>query len=854
MKFCSTTFVADCRLDFDILAQDFTGDISSYKDSGRFGHSAVVRDGTTLVITGGFRGMVTNDIIAMKMPGTVAVNPLTSGENRTAEDQCLYHKSHSVCQQDPSCAHCDSTNGSNDIIAMKMPGTVAVNPLTSGENRTAEDQCLYHKSHSVCQQDPSCAHCDSTNGCINRKYAQDCTGDVKYGFCPGVCSQALTCHACLSLDKDTEGSGVKGQCGWCVQERTCYSISEAHTRCGDTSSAGWWGDTMTLIEDFSQCVLEDFPPGMILTTHHVPANREFPDKVEIVNVTHQELSRNYDYIPNVSGERGLWSLTGVLHPLSAAPSKQSSRLQVFVTSKNIQTKLVMSTDMTASLAETVALFNSTDMKTVEAFRPLNSTLIPDRSLEYYMRLEGLWLSETDKSYILGLSWNGDAIDRDDIAARYLRPYTSGNCNIHWNCNSCLTDALCGWCPLSQTCEIRNDTALPPERCGAFAGTLRHHLTIDSAYCQDCNLFTDCVSCVEGPHCEWFQKDKTTLCLRRGSLPEAINSSSECGLSCYGRTSCKECTELDSCAWCAEDNKCFPFKHYIKTYSYGQCSHWFDQPSHCPNCRAYTNCQNCLENFQCGWCGNTINPLNGTCVLGDFAGPMADQNCSALVGEIYNLPLNEAADWSYETCPDVEEYKLGLYKCHENASCLNTYKSYECKCNQGYKGDGTSSCVRTCFHECIHGVCSEAPLFECDCDLGWTGLNCSTDCGCTFHSSCSQGVGFCDYCHYNTMGERCDQCSPGSYGDPLRPEGCEQCDCNEHGDPEKGYCNESTQECFCMDNTMGDHCEECQPGFYGDPRHSVCQQDPSCAHCDSTNEKQEVCPDSLTNYHQSCSEV
>lgn len=68
------------------------GDIASYKDNGRFGHSAVVRDGTTLVITGGFRGVVTNDIIAMKMPGTVAVNPLTSGENRTAEDQCLYHK------------------------------------------------------------------------------------------------------------------------------------------------------------------------------------------------------------------------------------------------------------------------------------------------------------------------------------------------------------------------------------------------------------------------------------------------------------------------------------------------------------------------------------------------------------------------------------------------------------------------------------------------------------------------------------------------------------------------------------------------------------------------------------------
>nr|CAI5862511.1 unnamed protein product [Callosobruchus analis] len=44
--------------------------------------------------------------------------------------------------------------------------------------------------------------------------------------------------------------------------------------------------------------------------------------------------------------------------------------------------------------------------------------------------------------------------------------------------------------------------------------------------------------------------------------------------------------------------------------------------------------------------------------------------------------------------------------------------------------------------------------------------------------------------------------------------CERCDCNGHADtcePTTGVCSQ------CRDNTMGDHCEFCINGFYGDPR-------------------------------------
>ena len=61
-------------------------------------------------------------------------------------------------------------------------------------------------------------------------------------------------------------------------------------------------------------------------------------------------------------------------------------------------------------------------------------------------------------------------------------------------------------------------------------------------------------------------------------------------------------------------------------------------------------------------------------------------------------------------------------------------------------------------------------FYCDCDLGWTGVDCSKDCLCNGHSMCENGPGQCDYCLNNTTGIHCEQCKAGHFGDPSKPDG------------------------------------------------------------------------------------
>lgn len=71
----------------------------------------------------------------------------------------------------------------------------------------------------------------------------------------------------------------------------------------------------------------------------------------------------------------------------------------------------------------------------------------------------------------------------------------------------------------------------------------------------------------------------------------------------------------------------------------------------------------------------------------------------------------------------------------------------------------------CYHNCVNGTCSGAPNYQCVCNLGWTGLDCGTDCGCNFHSTCQNGVGICDKCQDSTDGQFCEKCQFGYYGNP-----------------------------------------------------------------------------------------
>lgn len=147
-------------------------------------------------------------------------------------------------------------------------------------------------------------------------------------------------------------------------------------------------------------------------------------------------------------------------------------------------------------------------------------------------------------------------------------------------------------------------------------------------------------------------------------------------------------------------------------------------------------------------------ITGTCVQGDFNNPHT--SCSDVLG------ISDAR-WAYAQCPDVDECGLGLHDCHPQAVCTNTDGSFSCHCRKGYIGDGRTSCIRTCYNVCVHGVCQGEPDYACKCDLGWFGDDCSKNCGCNNHSRCPKGEGICEECQDWTTGEHCEYCMPGSYG-------------------------------------------------------------------------------------------
>ncbi|KAB7506886.1 Multiple epidermal growth factor-like domains protein 8, partial [Armadillidium nasatum] len=311
-------------------------------------------------------------------------------------------------------------------------------------------------------------------------------------------------------------------------------------------------------------------------------------------------------------------------------------------------------------------------------------------------------------------------------------------------------------------------------------------------------------------------------------------------------------------------ECFLFSLYTSVYQYGACRVWIDEDhtntssihqsaklvnslrtvnlhgsansthaisyfnddvGECQICEAKSTCSNCLKSLGCGWCYSQYNPTIGLCTSGDFAKPHKGlSDCSILMENIpvpstKNLSSIEIEQrlisWTYSLCPDVDECMLDMHDCHENATCVNTDGGFNCSCPRGFTGNGRTTCTRTCFEMCVHGKCSGSPNYVCECNLGWTGSDCSINCGCNNHSKC-QRVGVCEHCQGETTGDSCELCRPGSYGNATTV-GCKKCECNGHWDEKRGRCDQTSGRCYCIHNTRGYKCDQCEEGFYGDPR-------------------------------------
>lgn len=77
--------------------------------------------------------------------------------------------------------------------------------------------------------------------------------------------------------------------------------------------------------------------------------------------------------------------------------------------------------------------------------------------------------------------------------------------------------------------------------------------------------------------------------------------------------------------------------------------------------------------------------------------------------------------------------------------------------------------------------------KCSCPSGYTGLSCET----------------CDYGYVRIITNTSLHHEQGF---------CVKCDCNGHS----RTCNPDTGQCFCEHNTIGENCERCIAGYYGNP--------------------------------------
>uniref|UniRef100_A0A8C9SJ64 Multiple EGF like domains 8 n=1 Tax=Scleropages formosus TaxID=113540 RepID=A0A8C9SJ64_SCLFO len=726
---------------------------------GRYSHVAAVMEGRVLLIAGGYSGVARGDLLAYKVPLFVSSDP---GDRDAV---CAEAPDESMCLRNPECSWC--------------------------EGRCRE----YHPTNP----------CGST-GCLGlARFLSDCQSCVVFSGVPGSLPRA------------------PGDFGWCVQNESCLPRSAC--RVDQISGAyGWWGERTRFLTSLHSCRIENYVPGMHLLTFQHPRNNSQPDKVSILRSTSIILS------PSTEMDVTL-QFRGFIHPLLGAPPPAPPPQETVAMWARIQRLHFMARMASGpnSLKLLVGHWTAHQEKDSHLLtRPGGGRLFQNltRGNRYLVEAEG-YLNNSGSGHTseMALTWNRTALPGgSEISFLFLEPYRSSSCSEYHSCLACLADQSCGWCSPQNRCLLRVHSSLEP--CHEVDTQEERHLLMVPQHCTLCEDYRDCATCTQDPYCEWqisSSKKGDYQCSRRGRLEGSIREPWGCPKVCNQRRTCDECLANSSqCAWCESAQACFYFAAYLTKYPYGECRDWYDSVHSVPQCKqcsAQTTCADCMQTFQCGWCGDYNNPTIGRCLRGDWAG--LDDN-SIVEGE-------KEAVWSYPSCPDVEECRLGLHSCHLFATCINTPQSFECHCERGYTGDGVLHCNQTCYNECREGQCSGSPRFECECALGWTsdpstmvlsGVECDVDCGCNFHSTCVTAPGICDECQDWTTGPHCEQCRPGSFGTALAGgEGCVPCQCNGHGDPLQGYCHNQTGLCYCTHNTQGPHCDSCLPGYYGDPRNN-----------------------------------
>ncbi|KAG5831216.1 hypothetical protein ANANG_G00301470 [Anguilla anguilla] len=169
----------------------------------------------------------------------------------------------------------------------------------------------------------------------------------------------------------------------------------------------------------------------------------------------------------------------------------------------------------------------------------------------------------------------------------------------------------------------------------------------------------------------------------------------CKTPCSLRNSCANCTtQAMECMWCSSTKRCVDSNAYVISFPYGQCLEWQTGDCVSQNCSGLRTCAQCLEQPDCGWCGDPSNTGRGQCVEGSHRGPMKSpgpKQSPEMLLEPGLCPRDRGYDWSYITCPACQ--------CNGHSVCVNSSVCEHCRnlttgqhcqtCMPGYYGDPTN---------------------------------------------------------------------------------------------------------------------------------------------------------------------